>query len=74
MTDGPPATALGFNPADYDIMMKPPRDANENLISNWVFFRYMVVGMYVGFATVGIFVYWYTVAETGDGHTLVTFA
>lgn len=33
----------------------------------------MVVGIYVGFATVGIFVYWYTMAETGDGHTLVTF-
>merc|ERR1719333_1160146 len=29
--------------------------------------------MYVGFATVGIFIYWYTMAETGDGHTLVSF-
>ena len=33
----------------------------------------MVIGMYVGVATVGIFVWWYTMAETGDGHTLVTF-
>jgi Ca2+-transporting ATPase len=33
----------------------------------------MVVGLYVGFATVGIFVYWYTMADTADGHTLVTF-
>lgn len=74
VTDGPPATALGFNPPDGDIMRKPPRRHDENLISNWVFFRYMVVGMYVGFATVGIFVYWYTMAETGDGHTLVTFS
>merc|ERR1719222_1630403 len=32
----------------------------------------MVIGMYVGIATVGIFVWWYTMAETGDGHTLVT--
>jgi len=74
VTDGPPATALGFNPPDADIMKKPPRGSDENLISNWVFFRYMVIGMYVGFATVGIFVYWYTLAETGDNHTLVTFA
>merc|ERR1712216_1015892 len=28
---------------------------------------------YVGFATVAIFVYWFLYAETGDGHTLITF-
>ena len=72
VTDGPPATALGFNPADPDVMRRPPRRADDALISNWVFIRYMVVGTYVGLATVGIFVYWYVAAETGDGHTLVT--
>jgi len=73
VTDGPPATALSFNPPDKDIMQKPPRKGDDNLITQWVFFRYMVVGMYVGFATVGIFVWWYTMAETGDGHTLISF-
>ena len=34
----------------------------------------MVIGTYVGLATVGIFIYWYMYAETGDGHTLVTWA
>ena len=72
VTDGPPATALGFNPPDTDIMVKPPRKSNDALISGWVLFRYMVVGMYVGFATVGIFAYWYMYANTGDGHTLLT--
>ena len=73
VTDGFPATALGFNPPDKDVMRQQPRKADENLISGWVFFRYMVVGLYVGFATVGIFVYWYTMDANVDGHTLVTF-
>ena len=73
VTDCPPATALGFNPPDKDIMSKPPRKSDESLISNWVFFRYAVIGLYVGLATVGIFGYWYILAESGDGHTLVTF-
>ena len=75
VTDGPPATALGFNPPEPDIMQKPPRDKDEGLITPWVFFRYMVIGLYVGFATVGIFVYWYVLdAAATDGHPLVTLA
>lgn len=74
VTDGPPATALSFNPPDKDVMKKPPRKSDESLISSWTYVRFAVVGLYVGFATVGIFAFWYTMAESGDGHTLVTFA
>jgi len=63
VTDGPPATALGFNPADADIMKKLPRRTDDGLITPWVFFRYMVVGIYVGFACVGVFAYWYVYFE-----------
>merc|ERR1712232_207328 len=54
-----------------------------------VFFRYMVIGLYVGFATVGIFIFWYTGYEsfveflgpdlmtslgvTYDGHSMVSY-
>jgi len=78
VTDGPPATALGFNPPDPHVMQKLPRRKDDVLISGWVFFRYMVIGMYVGCATVGIFVCWYTTTSffgidlSGDGHPTVT--
>jgi len=40
-------------------MKKKPRAHNEPLINNWTLVRFMVIGGYVGVATVGIFVYWY---------------
>merc|ERR1719276_778541 len=73
VTDGMPATALGFNPPDLNEMQKPPRRKDDMLISGWVFFRYMIIGLYVGFATVGVFIYWYCFdASAPDGHTLVS--
>jgi magnesium-transporting ATPase (P-type) len=44
ITDGLPATALGFNPPDLDIMKHPPRKSKESLITPWLFFRYLVIG------------------------------
>lgn len=80
VTDGPPATALGFNPPDKDIMKKPPRRSDDSLINLWILFRYLVIGIYVGLATVGVFIIWYThgsfmgIDLSGDGHTLVTYS
>jgi len=65
VTDGLPATALGFNPPDLDIMDKPPRSSEETLITQWLFFRYMMVGIYVGIATVGGATYWFLYDTTG---------
>lgn len=80
VTDGPPATALGFNPPDKDIMKKPPRRSDDSLINLWILFRYLVIGIYVGLATVGVFIIWYThgsfmgIDLSSDGHTLVTYS
>lgn len=65
VTDGLPATALGFNPPDLDIMSKPPRKADESLISGWLFFRYLAIGGYVGAATVGAAAWWFMFSPEG---------
>ncbi|XP_075446105.1 sarcoplasmic/endoplasmic reticulum calcium ATPase 3 [Ascaphus truei] len=65
VTDGLPATALGFNPPDLDIMDKLPRNAREPLISGWLFFRYLAIGVYVGLATVGAATWWFLYDEQG---------
>lgn len=65
VTDSLPATALGFNPPDHSIMRVPPRSSREPLISKWLFFRYMVVGTYVGVATVAGYAWWFMFYSEG---------
>ena len=65
VTDGLPATALSFNPPDHDVMRRQPRKRDEALISGWLFFRYIVVGTYVGAATVGGYAWWFMFYEQG---------
>ncbi len=80
-TDGPPATALGFNPPgklldshkkvlamrnvftyvhtivqDPELMNKKPRPISEELLTPTLLFRYASAGLYIGVATVGIYV------------------
>jgi P-type Ca2+ transporter type 2C len=74
VTDGLPATALSFNPPDPDVMEKPPRKHDEPIITEWVFVRYIVIGTYVGLATVFVFIYFYMgYSWAGDDHPTVTF-
>lgn len=74
VTDGLPATALSFNPPDDEIMTKEPRKEDDNLLSHWTLVRFMVVGLYIGLATVGIFVYWYIgFSWSGYNQQLVSF-
>ncbi|TEY78369.1 hypothetical protein BOTCAL_0049g00090 [Botryotinia calthae] len=65
VTDGLPATALSFNPPDHDIMKRQPRKRDEALIGGWLFFRYMVIGIYVGLATVAGYAWWFMYNSEG---------
>ncbi|KAI4288826.1 MAG: hypothetical protein L6R35_001911 [Caloplaca aegaea] len=65
VTDGLPATALSFNPPDHDVMRRPPRKRDEALVGGWLFFRYMVVGIYVGAATVFGYAWWFMLYSGG---------
>lgn len=55
VTDGPPATALGFNPPAPDLMDLPPRPSDEPIMTRWLLTRYCLTGLYVGIATIGVF-------------------
>lgn len=55
VTDGPPATALGFNPPSPDMMEQPPRPSDEPIMTRWLLTRYCITGLYVGLATIGVF-------------------
>ncbi len=41
------------------------RSKDETLITAWLFFRYMAIGIYVGCATVGGAAYWFMYDPTG---------
>ena len=74
VTDGLPATSLSFNEPDPDVLRRPPRKKDEKIVDRWIFTRYMIVGVYVGIATAGIFIYYYCNYDWSNyQHSLVTF-
>lgn len=65
VTDGLPATALGFNPPSPGSMTQRPRGKNDPLVDSWLFIRYLIIGTYVGLATIGGFIWFLTGASRG---------
>lgn len=65
VTDGLPATALGFNPPDGAVMKVAPRKRDEPLITRWLFVRYMLIGSFVGLATVFGYAWWFVLYSQG---------
>ncbi|MCG2790393.1 MAG: calcium-translocating P-type ATPase, SERCA-type, partial [Actinomycetia bacterium] len=55
VTDGLPALALGLDPAEEDIMRRPPRDPNKGIFSGKMGFNIFSQGIFIGFITLGAF-------------------
>ena len=54
-------------------MQKPPRSKDEDIVDAWIFTRYMIVGLYVGIATAGIFIYYYVAYDWADHeHSIIS--
>ncbi|XP_015884878.3 calcium-transporting ATPase 3, endoplasmic reticulum-type isoform X1 [Ziziphus jujuba] len=76
VTDGLPATAIGFNKQDSDVMKAKPRKMHEAVVTGWLFFRYLVIGAYVGLATIAGFIWWFVYSNEGPKlpyHELMNF-
>lgn len=77
VTDGLPAVALGFDPPDRDVMMRPPRNSNENIFSNGLSGLILFRGILIGLSTLAVFISLLylsgdiTTARTGAFVTLV---
>ena len=77
VTDGLPAIALGLDPPERDIMLRPPRGAKENIFSQGLLKLILFRGVLIGLSTLGVFVsilYFtnnITLARTGAFMTLV---
>jgi len=55
VTDGLPAIALGVDPAEQDIMERPPRHLTEGIFAGGLGIKILSRGILIGIVTLGIF-------------------
>lgn len=65
VTDSAVALSLSMNPPDTQIMRSRPRAERDPLIGRWLFMRYLIIGTYVGAATVFGYAWWYMFYPAG---------
>ena len=59
VTDGLPAIALGLEPAEKDIMRKPPRKKQEGIFSDGLLSTIVFRGILIGLTTLAVFTSFY---------------
>jgi len=70
VTDGLPALALGVEPAEPDVMRRPPRDPQEGIMSREVLRKILIGGLIMSILT--IFVYSWALMEHDEIRLLRT--
>ncbi len=60
VTDGLPALALGLDPAEKNVMRRPPRDPKEGIFSGKMGFNISSQGLFIGIITLIAFYYGYS--------------
>jgi len=56
VTDGLPAIALGFDPAEPDVMKNKPRGANEGIFSGGLAGKILFRGIMIGLTTLAVYI------------------
>jgi P-type Ca2+ transporter type 2C len=54
LTDSGPALALGVEPADHDVMLRPPRDPRSRVITGRMWLDIVLVGVVMAAGTLGV--------------------
>jgi len=54
--DGPPAQSLGVEPVDLDVMKRPPRTAEENIIDRRLITRVLTSALCIVTGTMSIYI------------------
>jgi Ca2+-transporting ATPase len=65
VTDGLPALALGVDPIDPNIMKRPPRPANESVITKSIAFTMLMQGAFIAACSLLAFWFVYKVEDEG---------
>ncbi len=55
--DGPPAQSLSMEPTDPEVMKRPPRDPNENIVSKKMVIRITFISLIMFVGTLGLFIW-----------------
>jgi Ca2+-transporting ATPase len=73
VTDGLPALALGVEPAERDLMRRPPRPPEEHLLAGGLGWHVSWVGMLMGLLTIGVFAWAWTSRDLIHAQTMAFF-